>query len=104
MHYHNHSSAYSTPVECSQPIVVVSHKVGLCRVDQKGKPSSTLFTRLSYNGKSSLLQCETQAYFYNYDVLLLGEPKTGRMHQIRIHLQWLGKKVVEKDFCQLYSL
>ena len=73
-------------------------------MDQKGKPSSTLFTRLSYNGKSSLLQCEIQTYSYN-DVLLfvlLGEPETGRMHQIRVHLQWLGKTIVERDSSLLF--
>lgn len=35
-------------VVCEEPILVVSYKVGVCRVDPKGKPCQTLFQRLSY--------------------------------------------------------
>ena len=48
---------YSEPVECNEPILVVSHKLGVCRVDPMGKECSTQFTRLSFNGKSSVIQC-----------------------------------------------
>ncbi|XP_074547884.1 pseudouridylate synthase RPUSD2 [Halichoeres trimaculatus] len=60
---------------CEEPILVVSFKIGLCRVDPKGKECRTVFKRLSYNGKSSVVQCL---------------PLTGRTHQIRVHLQYLG--------------
>ncbi|NXP05472.1 RUSD2 protein, partial [Thinocorus orbignyianus] len=66
-------------VVCEEPILVVSYKVGVCRVDPKGKFCKTIFQRLSYNGKSSVVRCL---------------PRTGRTHQIRVHLQYLGHPIV----------
>ncbi|NXX97460.1 RUSD2 protein, partial [Centropus bengalensis] len=66
-------------VVCEEPILVVSYKVGVCRVDPKGKPCKTVFQRLSYNGRSSVVKCL---------------PRTGRTHQIRVHLQYLGHPIV----------
>lgn len=66
-------------VTCEEPILVVSCKVGVCRVDPKGKACKTVFQRLSYNGKTSVVKCF---------------PHTGRTHQIRVHLQFLGHPII----------
>ena len=44
-----------------------------------GKDSHTDMERISYNGATSLVKCT---------------PYTGRTHQIRVHLQWLGYPIV----------
>ncbi|XP_073233770.1 pseudouridylate synthase RPUSD2-like [Porites lutea] len=66
-------------VDCQEPIMVESHKIGICRVSANGKPCRTVFTRIHFNGKSSVVKCV---------------PYTGRMHQIRVHLQWLGYPII----------
>ncbi|XP_058814535.1 pseudouridylate synthase RPUSD2-like isoform X3 [Topomyia yanbarensis] len=66
-------------IECKEPIEVVSYKIGVCKVSPKGKECTTYFQKLGYNGTSSVVQCK---------------PRTGRMHQIRVHLQYLGFPVV----------
>ncbi|XP_053451849.1 pseudouridylate synthase RPUSD2 isoform X2 [Nycticebus coucang] len=66
-------------VTCKEPILVMSYKVGVCRVDPCGKPCETVFQRLSYNGHSSVVRCR---------------PLTGRTHQIRVHLQFLGHPIL----------
>ncbi|KAI1293868.1 RNA pseudouridylate synthase domain-containing protein 2 [Halotydeus destructor] len=62
-----------------QPIERIAHKIGLCMISPAGKASSTEFEKISFNGKSSLVRCL---------------PKTGRMHQIRLHLQYLGYPIM----------
>ncbi|XP_063439626.1 pseudouridylate synthase RPUSD2-like [Mytilus trossulus] len=64
---------------CDQPLDLISHKISMMRVKSPGKPSKTVFQRLSYNGKSSVVRCL---------------PYTGRTHQIRVHLQFLGYPIV----------
>ena len=63
-------------ITCKEPIEVVSYKIGVCKVSPNGKDCHTEFQRLSFNGRTSVVHCR---------------PRTGRMHQIRVHLQYLGK-------------
>ncbi|XP_002036528.2 RNA pseudouridylate synthase domain-containing protein 2 isoform X1 [Drosophila sechellia] len=62
-------------VECNEKIDVVSYKIGVCKVSPKGKDCKTTFKRIGEVGSDSIVLCK---------------PLTGRMHQIRVHLQYLG--------------
>ena len=60
-------------IVCEEPITVIS--IGLSAVDPAGKSCKTTFQRLKFKDGVSIVKCL---------------PKTGRMHQIRVHLQFLG--------------
>jgi len=62
-----------------KPIDCASRKIGLYWLNDEGKESLTEFERVSYNGTTSVVKCY---------------PKTGRTHQIRIHLQYLGHPII----------
>ncbi|KAJ3019874.1 UNVERIFIED_CONTAM: hypothetical protein HDU68_010470 [Siphonaria sp. JEL0065] len=65
-------------VICTEPILVTSNKLGVNIVSQElGLPCETHFIFQSYNPDSSTS-------------IIQAHPKTGRMHQIRVHLQFLG--------------
>uniref|UniRef100_A0A336LLV6 CSON012854 protein n=1 Tax=Culicoides sonorensis TaxID=179676 RepID=A0A336LLV6_CULSO len=74
-----------TQILCEEPIEAISHKIGVVKVSKeksdKTKACSTIFELLRYDSKSntSIVTCK---------------PKTGRMHQIRVHLQYLGYPIV----------
>jgi hypothetical protein len=67
---------FSEEIECLEAIEVVSYKIGVCKVSKDGKDCRTTFKKVCSNGKTSVV---------------LAKPHTGRMHQIRVHLQYLGK-------------
>lgn len=70
------------PVECNEPIRVVSHKIGVCKVcTVSGKPCRTTFRSAGYDEPADVS-------------VVLCEPLSGRMHQIRVHLQYLGHPIV----------
>ena len=60
---------FPSDIVVDAPLLCVSQKIGLNRVDARGKEARTTFRRLSYNGTSSVVKCI---------------PKTGRTHQIRV--------------------
>lgn len=97
-------------VVCDQPIMQVSPKLGLNRVRATGKEATTKFRRLAYyppevtaaqieNHESSsdapraatpppALSNESEGYSIVHCF-----PLTGRTHQIRVHLQFLGHPI-----------
>eukprot|EP00118_Oscarella_pearsei_P014220 m.120316 g.120316 ORF g.120316 m.120316 type:complete len:57 (+) comp37731_c0_seq9:815-985(+) len=46
-------------VECCEPILIASHKIGICHVSPRGKPCKTHFERLSFDGRTSVVKCKT---------------------------------------------
>ncbi|PVU94875.1 hypothetical protein BB559_002899 [Furculomyces boomerangus] len=71
---------YSEKVVCEAPVRTIAHKLGLNYVDfENGRSCLTEFTKLSSGKHTSVLLCK---------------PKTGRTHQIRVHLQYLGYPIV----------
>lgn len=72
-------------LECHQPLSTFDHRLCLNAVISDGKPSSTLFESLSSDGNYSIIKAR---------------PLTGRSHQIRVHLQFLGYPICNDS---LYS-
>ncbi|OKL57603.1 hypothetical protein UA08_06989 [Talaromyces atroroseus] len=93
-------------VLCDQPIMSVSPKLGLNRVRATGKECRTKFRRLAYYPPRKTVESETTATGDGHTdrpatppsslqedegySIVHCLPLTGRTHQIRVHLQFLG--------------
>ncbi|KIY73835.1 pseudouridine synthase [Cylindrobasidium torrendii FP15055 ss-10] len=64
-------------VTCEEPLLTVDRQMGLNIVHPEGKHAKTIFNRIRYDAhtNSSVVHCK---------------PVTGRSHQIRVHLQYMG--------------
>ncbi|KAL3941925.1 MAG: hypothetical protein SGBAC_003781, partial [Bacillariaceae sp.] len=69
-------------IQVHGPIETVDPSNGIRKITEKGKPSSSLFRFISYDSQSntSIISCC---------------PLTGRGHQLRVHLQWLGHPIMD---------
>jgi len=97
-------------VICSQPVLQVSPKLGLNRIRASGKQAKTVFKRLAYypprrkaNGelleedkrterekvRDAKLSWKAKEGYSIVQCL----PLTGRTHQLRVHLQYLGHPI-----------
>ncbi|CAK7200857.1 DRAP deaminase [Sporothrix eucalyptigena] len=83
-------------VICDQPILQISPKLGLNRVRANGRSARTVFKRLAYYGlegeagdaRSSSVPDTRKGYS-----IVRCLPVTGRTHQLRVHLQYLGHPI-----------
>uniref|UniRef100_A0AC34QKQ5 Pseudouridine synthase RsuA/RluA-like domain-containing protein n=1 Tax=Panagrolaimus sp. JU765 TaxID=591449 RepID=A0AC34QKQ5_9BILA len=66
-------------IECNEPIGTLSLSMGIQCIKNDGKDAKSKFQRLWTNGQESLVLCKIA---------------TGRTHQIRVHLQWLGYPII----------
>ncbi|KAK5167728.1 DRAP deaminase [Saxophila tyrrhenica] len=76
-------------VVCEQPILQISPKLGLNRVRANGKEARTVFKRLAYYPAPAAADGTAREGYSIVRCL----PLTGRTHQLRVHLQFLGHPI-----------
>jgi tRNA pseudouridine synthase 9 len=88
-------------ITCEQPILQINPKLGLNRVRANGKDARTVFKRLAYyppkdgEVKRDGLDVKDGMAWKNlrgYSIVRC-MPLTGRTHQLRVHLQYLGHPI-----------
>ncbi|KAF2762811.1 DRAP deaminase [Pseudovirgaria hyperparasitica] len=93
-------------IVCEQPILQINPKLGLNRVRANGKDARTVFKRLAYYPHRTGMAAEQDVKseeearamgmawkrFRGYSIVRC-MPLTGRTHQIRVHLQFLGHPI-----------
>jgi tRNA pseudouridine synthase 9 len=91
-------------IVCEQPIMQISPKLGLNRVRADGKDARTVFKRLAYyppqacsdGGEEAAETKVTPGMAWKqkegYSIVRC-RPLTGRTHQLRVHLQYLGHPI-----------
>ncbi|GAA6008011.1 hypothetical protein JCM10207_006998 [Rhodosporidiobolus poonsookiae] len=74
-------------IVCEEPLLTIDRQIGVNVVHPEGRDSKTIFIRLSYDKRSntSVVRCQ---------------PITGRSHQIRVHLQFLGHPIANDPIYQ----
>lgn len=89
-------------VVCDMPILQISPKLGLNRVRANGKAARTVFKKLAYypptcspeeaGSSQGIEDSETENKKTGYSIVRC-LPVTGRTHQLRVHLQFLGHPI-----------
>ncbi|KAK4565647.1 DRAP deaminase [Recurvomyces mirabilis] len=82
-------------VVCEQPILQISPKLGLNRVRANGKQAKTVFKRLAYYPpKTPQPNTDIEGPAKQGYSIVRCLPLTGRTHQLRVHLQFLGHPII----------
>lgn len=87
-------------IVCEKPILQISPKLGLNRVRANGKEALTVFKRLAYyppkdeaeRTQGELKDGQPWKTLRGYSIVRCF-PVTGRTHQLRVHLQFLGHPI-----------
>ncbi|KAH7412560.1 pseudouridine synthase [Cadophora sp. MPI-SDFR-AT-0126] len=79
-------------VICDMPILQISPKLGLNRVRANGKSARTVFKKLAYYPPTADSESGKSEGQEGYSIVRC-LPVTGRTHQLRVHLQFLGHPI-----------
>ena len=90
-------------IVCEKPILQISPKLGLNAVRANGRESRTVFKRLAYYPSKNSNEPPKEEHDANHEgqpwkklrgySIVRCFPVTGRTHQLRVHLQYLGHPI-----------